>query len=288
MTRPTARAAKTFAALGRSPGALFAVCLAANAVLSPYAGIFHDAMLYSGQAVNRADGGFLADDLFFKYGSQDKFSAFSLAVTPLVRAVGVAWAFFLGYLAAKALFLFATVRLVRALVPEPAVAAAGCLLLAVSRVPYSGNQLFWANEEFLTARLPAVAFALVGLERVLAGRRWAAGAAAVAACLFHPLMGAAALAVLAGWVAVTYPAARVALSLAAVGGAAALGGTDLGDRVFGAFDAEWKGYVRMISPFDFPDDWDVQDWVRMAVAAAVVGLAAAAGPDRRARRGLSR
>ena len=115
--------------------------------------------------------------------------------------------------------------------------------------PYSGNQLFWANEEFLTARLPAVAFALIGLERVLAGRLCAAGAAAVVACLFHPLMGAAALAALAGWVALNYPAARAVLSLAAVGGVAVLGGTDLGYRVFGTFDAEWKGYVRMISPF---------------------------------------
>src|SRR6516225_361745 len=56
---------------------LLVVLLCVNAFSFPYAGITHDARLYSVQVLNRVEDGSYSDDLFFRYGSQDDYSLFS-------------------------------------------------------------------------------------------------------------------------------------------------------------------------------------------------------------------
>src|SRR5947209_4344896 len=62
--------------LAGRPVVLLLVLLAANAVTRPYANIEHDARLYSVQVLNQAERGSFNDDLFFRHGSQDRFSLF--------------------------------------------------------------------------------------------------------------------------------------------------------------------------------------------------------------------
>src|ERR1700686_2514761 len=87
------------------PWSLFFALLAVNAVALPYRGVIHDSQLYAVQVMNRVENGAYGDDLFFRYGSQDKYSLFSLAAAPLVRVLGLQNAFFLLYLVFNSLLL---------------------------------------------------------------------------------------------------------------------------------------------------------------------------------------
>src|SRR5436190_20004336 len=77
------------------PLVLLAVLLAANALSRPYGNIEHDTRLYSVQVLNQVEAGIYNDDLFFRYGSQDRFSIFSKLMAPLVKVLGLEPAFFL-------------------------------------------------------------------------------------------------------------------------------------------------------------------------------------------------
>ena len=67
----------------------------------------HDARLYSLQALNQAENGAYANDVFLSYGSQDQYSVFSRLVGPMVAAIGLRTVFFLLYLIFNTLFLWA-------------------------------------------------------------------------------------------------------------------------------------------------------------------------------------
>src|SRR5690242_19940574 len=92
------RIAASLRALRDRPATLFLVLFALNALVLPYAGFIHDARLYGVQVLNKVEGGAFADDLFFRYGSQDKFSLFSTAVAPAAAVLGIDTTFFILYL----------------------------------------------------------------------------------------------------------------------------------------------------------------------------------------------
>src|SRR6266849_4127255 len=92
------KANEALARLADKPWALFVILLAVNTIARPYSGITHDTRLYSVQVLNHVEGGAYADDLFFRYGSQDEYSLFSRLAAPLVSALGVQTAFFVLYL----------------------------------------------------------------------------------------------------------------------------------------------------------------------------------------------
>src|SRR5262245_49955166 len=110
---PPAQLRHALSWLGGQPALLFLFALALNAVRFPYLGRVHDATLYSFQALNHLSGGQFSDDLFFKYGSQDRFSIFSTIVSPLVGLAGFDVAFLLLYLLSVALFYWSAIRLTR-------------------------------------------------------------------------------------------------------------------------------------------------------------------------------
>src|SRR5580704_13550837 len=89
------RVCQAIGKLAAQPWSLLCVLLACNALARPYAGITHDARLYSAQVLNQLDPGTYGDDLFFRYGSQDQFSIFSQFAAPFVAILGLETAFFL-------------------------------------------------------------------------------------------------------------------------------------------------------------------------------------------------
>src|SRR4051812_32939290 len=109
VTTPTwlPRAAEAIRALAQHPWALFALLVALNAVGRPCTCTAHDARLYSLQALNQAEDGAYAGDVFLMHGSQDQFSLFSRLVGPLVGVLGLRLSFFLLYMVFNTLFLFA-------------------------------------------------------------------------------------------------------------------------------------------------------------------------------------
>ena len=54
----------------------------------PYQGIFHDGVIYALMAAHRLNAGDYAKELFFLFGSQDDYSAFSPVYAMLVRWLG--------------------------------------------------------------------------------------------------------------------------------------------------------------------------------------------------------
>jgi hypothetical protein len=281
---PSARADRVLAQVGAaldrlaaSPGALLCVLLAANALALPYAGFSHDSRLYAAQVVERVQPGSFAGDLFLRYGSQDRYSVFTPLVAPLVKALGLAPAFFLLYLASKALYFYGAVRLVRRLVPEGRAAVLGLLYNAVIPMPFGGNEVIQLNESFLTPRIAGCGLVFLGLEQMLAGRLGRSQAVLAAALVLHPLMAFVSLLVFALWWALTRLSRRrlAAAAVAACAHAAVVVGYEpLGRSVFGHMDDAWRGVIYDVCFFVRPQTWGASDWLRLACGVAVVAALA--------------
>jgi hypothetical protein len=74
MTEPAQASPDPLPRLGYAVLALF--CAATWALSHSYRGIFHDAGLYTLQALAHLDPGYLGQDVFLRFGSQDRFTIF--------------------------------------------------------------------------------------------------------------------------------------------------------------------------------------------------------------------
>jgi hypothetical protein len=259
--------------LARRPLCLFCLLLAANAVALPYHNFFHDANLYGVQTLNRVYPGRYADDLFFQYGNQDKYSLFSAAAAPLAARLGLPAAFFLLYFASNALLLFALQRFIRALVKDPIVSTLALLFVAITQIPFGGMRVFHVNEPFLTPRIAANALVLLGLERLLAGRMAQAWIMVLLALPLHPLMAFPGVLIVAGWLALTSWRTKTlltVLSVSALAATALLLYQPLAFRLFGRMDGVWRDSVHRVNPYNFPLSWTAEDWLRVALSFTVV------------------
>ena len=250
-------------------GLLFVLVL-----VSPYRGFVHDARLYDLQVLNRVTAGQFDNDLFLAYGSQDSYSLFSFCIAPLARAVGVSAAFFIAYLITLALLLYAEVLLVRQLISSRTLGNLALVLLSVSMLTYSSGNTFRVHEAFLTARLPAVACAVLGLVWSLERRWWRSFAALGVALAFHPLMAVGAFAVAAGLLIFgripTHILAAIVPAILAAAAAFLL--SPIPDRFLTRMSSEWMEVVRIRSPHCVLSSWDGADWVRMLFPMLLMAL----------------
>lgn len=259
--------------LGARPLSLFCLLLAANAVALPYRNFVHDANLYGVQVLNRVYPGRFADDLYFQYGSQDKYSVFSMVAAPLVARLGLPVGFFVLYLASNTLLLLALQRFVRALIKDPLVSTLALLFLAVTEIPFGGLRIFHVNEPFLTPRIIANALVLFALERLLAGRLWQAWSFVLLALPLHPLMAFPGILIVASSLILTRWQSKkllAMLSLAALAASALLLNQPLASRWLGLMDDAWRDNVHCVNPYNFPFDWTANDWLRIILSFVVV------------------
>jgi hypothetical protein len=255
------------------PASLLFTLLALNALFLPYRGWNHDALFYGLQVANRVEAGRFANDLFLRFGSQDNYSFFSLAATPLARAIGTPATFLLLYLATTVLFFWALIRLVRALVPDGVAATLGLLFLAVWMPPVGGLDLFHVNENFFTPRLLAHALVLVALERMLAGRWLPCLLLLTGGLLLHPLAGFGGLLLLVFWILFRCVPRRWLVGLVCVGIAGALTillVRPIGLRLLGEMDPDWLAVVSIRCPHLFGSEWTPGDWVNVLVATFII------------------
>src|SRR5262249_27262315 len=140
---------------------------------------------------------------------------------------------------------------------------------------YSGLGLLKVNENYLTARLPALVLVLFGLERLLHGHHWVSLLLLVVAVAVHPLMGLVGIFFyLAWWLMTTLKPALLAavVGVSAVATLMVLFYPPLGNRLFGIMDDEWRAFVVPINNFAFSTEWLVGDWLRIFIACgAIVG-----------------
>ncbi|MBY0588862.1 hypothetical protein K2X85_16940 [bacterium] len=265
-------------ALFDRPILLLLTLVLARCVAFPYLGIIHDAQLYALQVSRRLHPEPFTRDLFFLHGSQDQYSLFSWLVAPIVSLLGLPITFFFLYVLSSTLFIGGQVRLVKRLVPDRWAGLLALMILAVGDLPYGGLQIFQVHEGFLTARLPAAALALWGLDQALSKRWLIAWGILVTSMMIHPLIALPALAIACWWwVEGWWPAGRASMTITAFS-VVALGivaGIASGQLTW--MSAGWFETVYQISPQCFASQWLMADWIHLSFAVAGLVLSVVQG-----------
>lgn len=258
---------------------LFAI-LAAWMVMHLYAGLGHDAILYTMQGLGHLRPDLFAQDIYLRFGSQDRYTLFTPIYALLINAVGLEHAAQLLTFGAQAAFFSAAWLLARRIVSER-LALAGLLLLVALPGAYGAGDIFRLVEDFVTPRLLAESLVLAAL--VCWTRRRLPGMAlcTLLALAIHPLMGITAVAFFL-WLELALPQPRLALLLAALGLALLVvaGLTANGPPL--RFDLAWYRWVPENMPHLQIKHWGAADWgVTLApLAVLCAGIALLEAPAR--------
>jgi hypothetical protein len=232
--------------------------LALYVMCHPSRGIRHDAQIYFGQTQLHLTPEWMSRDLFFLFGSQDRYSVFSTLFAPVLSTFGLVQAEIGTMLALHVLFWIALWSLTRRMPTQMRWAA----LAVVAALPhfYGGFMAFSFNEPFLTARSlaePFCIFALAAFDRDRLG--WTAGWLALA-LISHPLLAIPVGALV--WYLLCERDRRwlwAGLVLVAAALAGWLGVKPL-DGLFRRYDDVWFNHVYGSNGFDFLRQWDRSSW----------------------------
>lgn len=129
------------------------------------------------------------DSAFFLL--QMRTSIFDTGMAELVRTTGltVAWAELLIHVLSIVLLMFAAWKILCLMFEEAEARWGGvAMLAAMLTLPVAGTALYIADQ-YLHPRNPATALILLGVERVMRGKRWQAVPLLLLAFALHPLMG---------------------------------------------------------------------------------------------------
>jgi len=246
--------------------------LAMLLLIRRYSGINHDSVLYLGQGLMQRWPEIFGKDLFFAFGSQDRYSIF-----PWLLGKAMSWAeppsvFLWGTLASLLLFAAASWQCLRALLPLGQRYWAWLGVLCLPSV-YGMVSLFSYAEPFFTPRPIAEALCLLSIVQLVRKRWWLAGACLLFAALFHPLQAIAACLIVWPWLLMCdrrwWRVAWLALPIAALAG---FGVGPFGD-LFRQADSEWLGRLRGNTPQLFLGEWGVADARVLALDLFLLGLA---------------
>lgn len=271
--------------------AIVAVALVLWVVAVGYQGIIHDARLYSMQALAKLHPELLGQDLFLRFGSQDRFTFFSPVYATVSAWLGLESAAALITLISQAAFFTAAAFVARQLLPARMALLSVALLIAIPS-EYGPGNMFHAVEPFITPRMAAEALALAALAAVLSKKHLLAGAFLLVGLLLHPLMAMAGVAMVVT-LAVALPKPRIAIALG-VAGMVALALLAMGMPSLRIDDA-WRTVILDRMPYVFLSQWSIESAARactplvtltvgllvlplsrarqIAVAAIVIGLA---------------
>ncbi len=244
----------------------------------PYVGIYHDAVLYSLIALEWLRPAAFANDVFFLFGSQGGFSAFTPVFGWLVGQWGLDAANRFLTLFGGALWIMSFALLGMRVFGYATAARLLLLAAAVMVLPYTPNgSTFAINENFATARIVAMPLTVMAIAIHVSGKRTAGWMIAALSAAFHPLIGGWGLAVL---VSVGSTTKRL-LALVAIGAALLLVNhlMPIGDWG-GAMDSEWLALVRATSGDVLFDDGGRASHGRYLFWLAILLFAGRAGEER--------
>ncbi len=263
--------------------ALSLLVVAAWMLQHPYAGLIHDAQIYTLLALARLHPQHLSHDIYLRFGSQDSFTAFSALFAEAIRWFDLDPAAAVLTLASQIAFFGCAYLLLRRLMPAR-LALLGVGLLAVLPTDYGAFDIFHTTENFLTPRLAAEALVLAALAAGAASRHVLGGACLLLAMALHPIIASAGIALaLCAFVAIPRP--RLALVLFGCGLLVSLPLVAAGHlALFGRLDPVWFQVVRENSTFLFPSEWPLRDWSRASVPLAVLASGYLTSRDDRVRR----
>ncbi len=241
-------------------------------LLHPYLGLYHDARIYIAQALYRLQPETFKLDLFFRYGSQDQFTIFSLIYADALEFLGLERGIYLLTLAGQLLWLGAAFFLASSL-------ASGFVLwltlLLLTTLPgyYGSENILVFGEGFLTSRVYAEAISLAGIACAVR-EKWSSSAALILlALLLHPLMALSALlTVLLYRYSLSKELCILALAGVMVVALAAWADIAPFDRLLLTMDGEWREIVLRDSPWLALENWEIADWALWAVGESTLML----------------
>lgn len=235
----------------------------------PYRGVRHDATLYLGQALIRLDPSWWHSDVYFAFGSQDKYSIFSRLLTWPVAAVGIPATEMIGLTLGRAATFLALFLMLDGWPPLRRWLA---LAMVAGTAHFYGGKTFAVLEPFFTARTFAEPACLLAIAAVLRGRKaWAAAALAVG-FVIHPLIALPAALVIWSyllvaegrrWLWAGAVAVLAALALAAAGVAPF-------DGLLRRYDDDWFTVVGFVTSTAFVSEWQFQAYVAVAGYSVIV------------------
>jgi hypothetical protein len=262
--------------------ALLMLWIATWCLAHGYQGIRHDATLYTLQALAHSSPS-LHNDVFLRFGSQDKYTIFSTIYSGFIGVFGLEPAAQILTFTCQLALLSCAALLLYRITPSRARLGLGVTVLIAIPGFYGANRVFSCIEPFLTPRMGAEALVLAGLAAAWNNRPRLAWGLVLAGMLVHPVMAAAGLVALA---LRHFGSARPRLALAVfVAGTLVLlaAGRVLPNSPWGTFDPEWLTLIQERCPYLFLSDWLLEDWGRTAIPLTTLALGARVLVEQRAR-----
>ena len=237
----------------------FAVITAVFLLARPYAGIIHDNILYVAQALARLNPDIYRGDVYFQWGSQDRYTFFSPIYSALILHLGLGPANLTLVLVSLGLFLAASFALVRVLVP-PGLRGLAMVFIACSNGLYGGLSSLRMAEAFVTPRPLVQAATLFAVLLLVSGRRNWSLAVLAASALLHPLFAFAGM--LYWWLYHVIQDRRWwwLLALGVIPTVAGLAGLAPFTQLFQNFDSMWLDAIFRENPMLFVAKWKHVDW----------------------------
>jgi hypothetical protein len=224
----------------------------------PFPGISADGRFYTFEALNALYPGRYADDLYFKYGSQDQFTVFTKFLAPLIGAVGMWRANIIGLLLSQFAWLAGLAYFSFGFFNNKRDAFLGLALVII--LPFHIGFIN-SGETCLTPRLPAEALGLWAMGAMLRGRPVLCMVLLATALPIHPLIAIGAFGVFFVYQALHQPlwwAAAGAAIAAAFG--LAIAGLQPFSRIFVSFDPTWFAIIYVRDSFCFISTWGLAIW----------------------------
>ncbi len=242
-------------------------------IARPYRGVRHDGILYLGQTLGHLMPHTIGQDLFLAFGSQDRYSVFSVVMAPLVRTLGVATSQLGVLFLCTVAFVFGCWQLT---IDLPSRFLRWCALLSLVALAHTysgGGGSFGFAEPFLSARSAAEAFSVLALALFLRGGVAWAMLPLLAAAAMHALIALPVLATV--WIALCLQDRRwlAALVVPLVAAMAGAFGVAPFNGLWHSFDPLWWAGVSVVNRNVFVWTTGVQDWSTAAFDLLVLYLA---------------
>jgi hypothetical protein len=261
--------------------AFLAVLLTLWSVVTRYKGISHDAQLYTLQAVAKLNPAPLANDIFLRFASQDRFSVFSTFCAKIVALFGVDRA----AASLTVLFLLSWMVVAWAIarkLQDTRLSLLSIALLAIVPGWYGAREVFRYAEPFMTARCAAEVLSLAALLAVLSSRSLLGAGLLAIAFMVHPLMSFP-MAIAATGLLLVPPSWKAWSGITILVVAGAIAGSYLIGLPDPVMHGEWLEATRWRSLFLFTDQWLTPDWALAAQLVLTLAIAVLVLPDGQAR-----
>jgi hypothetical protein len=235
-------------------------------MLYPYIGIRHDALFYTMQGLAHAHPDLYRDDIYLRFGSQDRYSIFGTLDAAAIQAFGVDHAAQILTLASILALTLATWVLARCVMP-PRLALLAAVLVPFVNQTYGAGNIFHVIESFVTPRPYAEALVLLAAAALLAERTLPAVLLLAVAAALHPIMAGAGFGLLF-WLRIVRSHPRAAVTVASTTAALLITAACWLPSLHMRIDDDWLTFIRSVAPYLELRHYSYNDWNRLIVPAA--------------------